>query len=254
MPDNCETQMALKLEVEKLDDVPESARSLYTEVDGRFRLDVDVEDAVKAATSKANREAAQFRHQVKKWEALGKSPDEIQELLEAAAKAEEEKAAKGGEWDKLKAQMVEKHNKELENERTSKGRLRSTLERHLIDGAAVAAIAEAKGVPQLLLPHVRAHVKVVEDENGDFVARVVDAKGDPRVNSKGDFMSISDLVGEMRQNEVFGRAFESSGAGGSGTPANGGSKSSSGSLKAYDSKAPLADRIAFIKSKQPKGA
>lgn len=213
--------MALKLEVTTLDEVPEAARSLYKEADGKFLLDVDVEPAVRTATSKANKEAADFRHKVKAWEKLGKSPEEIEDLLVAHARAEEEKAAKGGEWDKLKLQMVEKHGKELEGERAKGMRLRGTLERHLIDGAATAAIAEAKGVPQLLLPHVRAHVRVVE-ENDEFVARVVDAKGDPRVDSKGNFMSIGDLVSEMRQNEVFGRAFESSGAGGSGTPPNGG--------------------------------
>jgi hypothetical protein len=245
--------MALKLEVEKLDDVPESARSLYKEVDGRFRLDVDVDDAVKTATSKANKEAAQFRHQVKKWEGLGKTPEEIQELLEMAAKAEEEKALKGGEWEKLKQQMMDQHNKALSAKDTSLQTMRGTLEKHLIDGAATAAIAEAKGVPQLLLPHVRAQVRVVE-EDGNFVARVVNAKGEPRVDGKGEFMSIADLVGEMRQNEVFGRAFESSGAGGSGTPANGGSKSSSGIPKAFDFKAPLAEQVAFIRSKQAKGA
>lgn len=240
--------MALKLEVTTLDEVPEASRALYKEADGKFRLDVDISDALKDATSKANREAAQSRHLIKAWEKLGKSPDEIEELLAAHAKAEEDKAAKGGEWDKLKLQMVEKHGKELEGERAKGTRLRGTLERHLIDGAATAAIAEAKGVPQLLLPHVRAHVKVVE-ENDEFVARVVDAKGDPRVDGKGNFMSIGDLVSEMRQNEVFGRAFESSGAGGSGTPPNGGGgKPPSGAPRNWAEAKTAEQKVAYLKA------
>ena len=94
------------------------------------------------------------------------------------------------------------------------------LERRLIDADATAAIAAAKGVPALLLPHVRASVKVIE-EDGDFKVQVVDAQGNPRVNGKGEFLSIADLVGEMRQSDVYGRAFEPTGTTGGG--ATGGS-------------------------------
>ena len=93
----------------------------------------------------------------------------------------------------------------------------------MIDADATAAIAAAKGVPALLLPHVRSAVRVIE-EGGDFKVQVVDAAGNPRVNGKGEFLSIADLVGEMRQSDVFGRAFEPTGTTGSGAasrPASG---------------------------------
>jgi hypothetical protein len=64
----------------------------------------------------------------------------------------------------------------------------------------------------------------VIEEDGDFKVQVVDASGNPRVNGKGEFLSIADLVGEMRQSEVFGRAFEPTGTTGSGAatrPASG---------------------------------
>jgi hypothetical protein len=93
--------------------------------------------------------------------------------------------------------------------------LNGVVERYLIDAQATAAIAEAKGVPALLLPHVKQAVKVVE-EDGDYKVRVVDAAGNPRVNAKGEYLSIADLVSEMRQSEVFGRAFEGTGHSGSG--------------------------------------
>ena len=87
-----------------------------------------------------------------------------------------------------------------------------------MDKAAVAAIAAAKGVPELLPPHVQKHVKVDENYN----VQVVDAKGDPRVNGKGEPLSISDLIAEMKATEVYGRAFEGSGQSGSGMrPTNG---------------------------------
>jgi len=58
--------------------------------------------------------------------------------------------------------------------------------------------------------------------DAEFNVQVVDDKGDPRVNGKGEPLTIADLVAEMRGSEVFGRAFEVSGQSGSGKqPGNG---------------------------------
>ncbi|HNU83924.1 MAG TPA: hypothetical protein PKO05_10875, partial [Thermoanaerobaculia bacterium] len=89
---------------------------------------------------------------------------------------------------------------------------------------AVRAIAAAKGDPDLLLPHVLASVEVVE-EGDEFVARVLDPKerGKHRFDSKGEYMTISELVtADLR--ERFPRAFEGSGTGGSGATGSAGSE------------------------------
>jgi hypothetical protein len=214
----------LDLVVEKLDAVPEPLRALYAEQDGKFRLKVNgVEDptALKGALDKERRAAREAEKQASQWRALGKTPEEIAQLLAAQAEAEEQKAAKAGEWEKLRSQMNEKHAADLKAKDDAIAKMRSALEKHLIDAQAATAIAAAKGVPELLLPHVQKHVRVVE-EDGEYSVRVVDAKGDPRVNGKGDPLTIADLVGEMRQSTVFGRAFEGSGRSGGGMPvANG---------------------------------
>lgn len=205
----------LKLVVDSLDDLDETARTLYVERDGKFHLDVDgVEDTsgLKSALQKERKEREARERQVKAWERLGKSPEEIEELLEAQRKADEEKATKAGEWEKLRAQMNEKHQAELAKKDEALAAMRRRLEAELVDAKAVAAIAAAKGVPELLLPHVQRHVKV----DDDFNVLVVDAKGDPRVNSKGEPLTIADLVSEMRQSDLYGRAFEGSGQTGSG--------------------------------------
>lgn len=238
--------MALKLTVDSLDAVDEPLRGLYEETDGKFRLKVDgVEDTsgLRSALEKERKAARDAERAAAQWKKLGKSPDEIEQLLAAQAKLEEEKAEKAGEWNKLRAQMNEKHEAALKAEAEKASRMRTTLERYLVDAAATSAIAAAKGVPELLLPHVQRHVKVVE-EDGDYVARVVDAKGDPRVNSKGEHMTISELVAEMRQSEVFGRAFEASGNTGSGKqPGNG--AGGAGATKKSDLKTEK-DRAAFV--------
>lgn len=221
--------MALDLEVTTLDSVPEAVRSLYIPNGDKFRLDVSgVEDVtgLKSALEKERKTARELEKQANTWRTLGKTPDEIQALVTAQQQAETDKLAKAGEWDKLRAQMNDQHAVALKAEADKVSAKDKALGKYLVDSAAVSAIAAAKGVPELLLPHVRSAVKVVED-NGEYHVRVVDAAGNPRVDAKGNFLSIADLVGEMRSSEVFGRAFESSGASGggaSGTPAKSGGK------------------------------
>lgn len=217
-------QGGLAFTVDSLDGVAEAQRPLYKEANGKFVLDVEgYEDPVglKSALQKERERANALDKQSKAWAAMGKSPEEIQALLEAQRKADEDKALKGGEFEKLKQQMLDQHKAELGKKDERITTLTKSLERRLIDADATAAIAAAKGVPALLLPHVRASVRVIED-GGDFKVQVVDAAGNPRVNGKGEFITIADLVGEMRQSEVFGRAFEPTGTAGGGAQGGGG--------------------------------
>jgi hypothetical protein len=156
-------------------------------------------------------------------------------LLEAQ-EARQTEAERKGEWDKLRTQMNDKHAQDLKGKDETIGAMKKRLETELIDKTAVSAIAAAKGSPDLLLPHVQRHVKV----DDDFNVVVVNAKGEPRVNGKGEPLSIADLIEEMKTNETFGRAFEGSGHSGSGMrPNNGGGGTPPGNVK---SKADLKDR------------
>lgn len=224
--------MALRLIIDKLEDVEEALRGLYEEKDGKFHLIVDgIEDntSIKADLRKANKEAAERRKQLEAWARLGKTPDEIEELVAAAARAEEDKLKGAGEWDKLKNQMNEAHKRALDAKdaviATKDGEvaaMRKSLESHLIVAQATAEIAAAKGEPELLLPVVQRFMKVNE-ENGNYSTQIVDAKGDPRVDAKGNPLSLSALMTELRANEKYGRAFEGSGQSGGGMPpGNGG--------------------------------
>ncbi|MBB1599488.1 hypothetical protein [Variovorax sp. UMC13] len=239
---------AIPMTVDAIDAIPEAQRGLYKESNGKFVLDVDgYEDPVglKSALTKEREAAKNASKQVAAWAALGKTPEEIQALVEAAAQAEQDKLGKSGEWDKLKQQMADQHKAELGKKDERINVLTKSLERRLIDADATAAIAAAKGVPMLLLPHVRASVKVIED-GGDFKVQVVDAAGNPRVNGKGEFLSIADLVGEMRQSEVFGRAFEASGTTGGGASGGPGGGSKVIKQAAFDALSPK-DRAARMK-------
>lgn len=235
--------MAFKAIIDKLEDVEESVRQFYVQKDdGKFHLEIEgLEDnssalkAAQTALKRANDDAAKRRKQLEDWQAIGKTPEEILTLINKQAedqrRREEEDAANKGQWEQLRVQMNEKHAgeiKKLQDQIAGKDRdiaaLRSRLESHVVQSAAVAAIAGEKGIPELLLPAVRNSIKLVENNTtGQFDIQVVDTKGEPRVNGKGEPLTLAELVGEMRNSEVYGRAFEGTGATGSGAqPPRGG--------------------------------
>ena len=242
--------MALELIIDTLDASPEATRSLYVPFGEKFKLDVSgLEDTsgLKSALDKERKTARELERQSTAWKSLGKTPEEIQALVEAQTQAETDKLAKNGEWDKLRGQMNDKHAQELAAVTGKVADKDKALSKYLVDASATAAIAAAKGVPELLLPHVRASVKVIE-ENGDYAVRIIDANGNPRVNGKGEFLSINDLVGEMRGSEIFGRAFEGSGATGGGSSSTQSKGSPKSVTRAEFDAMPLSDKQASLKA------
>jgi hypothetical protein len=231
--------------IDKLEDVAEELRGLYSEKDGKFHLDVDgIEDTggLKRALQAERKAREDLDKKIKKWEALGKTDEEIAELIRKLDEDEHKDAEKKGEWEKLRAQMNEKHAKELAKRDEQISALRGRLNAELVDAKATSAIAAQKGVPDLLLPHVQRHVKV--DEN--FNVLVVDAKGDPRVNGKGEPLSISELVAEMKSTETYGRAFEGTGHSGGGTPPNNGAAGTAHGVKRRSEFKSERERAAFV--------
>jgi hypothetical protein len=250
--------MALKAVIDKLDDVPEAFRSEYTEKDGKFVLSVEnyvdegakkIIDAERAARAKAEKDLKDSR---KTWEKLGKSPEEIEKLVAESKAAEQKRLEEAGEFEKVKTQIIESAEKEkkalrdqLANKDLEVGGLKTSLQKRLVDVEATAAIAGAKGEPALLLPAIRSRTKV-EEIDGEFVVKVLDQKGDPMVDGKGNPLTVGDLVSELKQDKVYGRAFDASGNSGSGMRPNGGSGSSGSSIAKRSDLKTEAERSAFI--------
>lgn len=227
-------------EYETPDVIPKEFQPLYAKgEDGKLRihaalakkLDVSGLQGALKKEREANREAAKA---LGAYKALG-TPEEIQAKVDAARDAGDEAGAK--RWEKMKAELVAGHEKEKSTLAKERDELRGSLDRYLVDSEATSALAELKGSPKLLLPHVRTHVKVMKEGDG-YVARVVDKDGDPRVNSQGLPLTIKDLVGEMKKSPDYAMAFEASGnSGGGKRPGNsggtpGGSMSSLDKIKA----------------------
>jgi len=132
---------------------------------------------------------------------------------------EQVKSASSGKvnLDKMKADM-DKTIAEANAAKDSEiGQMQRSLEKSLIEREIVAALAaEAPDSVDLLLPHVRAQMRMFKDGE-DYVSRVVDAQGDARGDGKGGYMGAIDLVREMKGIDKYAIAYPSPNRAGSGT-------------------------------------
>jgi hypothetical protein len=257
--------MALKALVETIDVVPEAARGFYKEADGKFILDVEpvagfsLEDVsgLKSTLGKEMTLRKKLEKDVVKFKDI--DPDKAREALAKLEELGNFDPAKDADkivnerLEAAKRQIVEKHGEEIKVREGRIGALTKAVESLLVDQVATAALAESKGSIELLLPHVQRHARVREDSNGKFIVDVVDKDGNARIgNSKGDPMTISDLVQEMRKSDTFGRAFEGDGmrgpGSGSGAPGNPAHKP--GVPKSWAEAKTPEEKAAFIKSQK----
>lgn len=147
----------------------------------------------------------------------GIDPAEYKALKDAAAEAERKRLQGEGDFKTLEQQLIAKYEQKVEAERGTATRYRSSLEQHLIDAEALRALAEVSDSPALLLPHVKARMKVLE-QDGTFAARIVDQDGNVRIG-KGQGsapMTLAELMDEMKQDKQFALAFRGTGSSGGG--------------------------------------
>lgn len=149
---------------------------------------------------------------------FGDDPAKIAEAVKGKITGLEEQLASGSKVniEKIRAEFVEAHKGEVTKWQNRTKGLEGQLYQLLVDQAATSAIAEAKGVPKLLLPFIRTQVKV-EEADGKANVYVVDAAGDRRYSGvTGQPMSIKELVAEMKGQEEYGRLFDAEAPSGGG--------------------------------------
>lgn len=219
--------------------VPEQFRGFYAEGEGGYVLQdsfkatagaVDgLNKSLKAARRDAD-EAKKNRPDLSGFAAIGQllglEGDEATnaEAIQAAVNKTLSESKDGKvNWDKMKKDLESGFNTKLQAKDAEIQGMGKTLQKYLVTTAAVQAIAAHKGVPDLLLPHITARTKVVKDGE-DYAVRVVDESGDPRGNASGGFMSVEDLVKELKGHATFGRAFESEAPNGGGKPPGSGNR------------------------------
>lgn len=223
------------------DNIPTDAQTFYVKgSDGKYAVKPEVLPLVetvigvaagirdeRAKVARLNAENTERRQALKPFEELaerlgvkvpeGKKLDEVfgEHVISLAD------AVKNGKDVKINVEKIQaEYQKELakltEASKAENVKLKGSLEKILIENAAHSALAEHKGNATLLLPHIKQQAKVVE-EAGEFVVRVVDEKGDVRVNGVNGYMGVADLVKDMKANKVYAGAFASDSKGGTGT-------------------------------------
>lgn len=250
--------MSLKAVLETLDGIEEAVASLYVEKDGKYLLDVEPVGGFTLENSDGLRKTLQkTRDQLSKAEAKldtfkGVDPDSAREALskmEELASWDPEKKIQEG-MRAREQQLLEKHSKELKAKDERISTLTNQLEDVLVTQTATKAIADRKGVVDLVLPHVKSQIQMRLDGSGKYVTDVIDPKDKTvRLSPKSgstDPMRIDELIEELQKSPVFARAFEGSGASGSGsTGQNQGQTSSRGFLLSKeDLKNPVKYRAA----------
>lgn len=213
--------MPLQLIVESLDSVPEALRGEYTEKDGKFHLNVDgLEDTkgLKSALEKEREARRTYEKQVKKWESLGKSDEEIAELLRKHAEDETNALKKKGDFDAILKQKQEAWEKEKADLIAERDASRSSERSAVVGERLVAALARG-GVTEEgaeLLPERLSNRIKFETVDGKRVLKILQADGEtPMAGSGADgSATLDDLVKEAVKK--YPSLFKGEGRGGSG--------------------------------------
>ena len=218
--------MPIELEVESIEKVDEKYRPFYEEHDGKFVLEDALADLVttkknfSTIVDKERKSARNLRSQVEAWTALGESPEAIQKKvrqLEAAVSGSDE--AKAQEIERIKAEIIAARDKEIEALQGKISKADHAVQRYLVEAAAKAAIADAGGSVDVLLPHVISQLKVLEvgDSLEVRLTDPKDPKADYRYNARGEPMTPQELVLELREQETFKPLFKADDRSGGGT-------------------------------------
>ena len=170
-------------------------KDIQSKLDGYSSVDIDKYKELEAFHAKAVKEQEQHKREEAEregnWEALEKqlNTDHLTEIEKVQQK--------------YNAELLSS-NEKAENYMKSLESMQSTLHSNVADSAITRELAEAKGNINILRPHIMPHVKVIE-ENGEFLPRVLDAKGEIRMSPSDDstHMTIKELVLEIRENPDF---------------------------------------------------
>lgn len=219
--------MPLKFVVDDINEVPEPFRGEYTAKDGKFHLGVEgLEDTtgLKAALAAERKSAKDLAAKVKRWEALGKTDDEVAQLLRDHEDAETKKAAAEGDHTKILKQHQDKWAREKADLDAELNAARASERSAIIETSIMAALTKAAVTEEgsdLLPDRLAGRIKF-EMNDGKRVIKIMQADGETPMagNGPGGTATFDDLVKEAAAK--WPSLFKGSGKSGSGTPPNGG--------------------------------
>lgn len=234
----------LKAVVDKLEDVPESAREFYTKTeDGRFLADiegVDAMPAVRGLVSKRDELLGKLKEVTTKYDGI--DPEEARSLkgeIEKLRKGGGDSTAKVAELEARIKQLTETSATEVKAAKEAAAKESAAAQRYFMRSEINRVLAAHGGDPDLLSHLIEGQVKVVR-VGDDFKLSVVDAQGHPRIkNAANETMTVDDLIPALKEKKPAAFAAQTpsgSGASGGPAPAPAGAKTIKASDKAAISK------------------
>ncbi|PHR58805.1 MAG: hypothetical protein COA47_10390 [Robiginitomaculum sp.] len=209
-------------EVTDLELVPDNSKSLYVANEDSTAFVLDADLAGRLDTSKLKNALNKERNQNREgaatlegWRGLGyetvaDAQTAFEEMKNAVASGE-----KGSvDFDKWRLDNEAKTNKLLSAKDEEVNQANNTVREYLIDNAATGILADKQqglaGSADLIMPHVRAQTEAVKGDDGKYVVRVKDLEnpGHYRSNGDGGFMSVKELLVEMKASPGLSRAFD----------------------------------------------
>lgn len=207
----------LKLEADKIDDIPEPFRGAYEEKDGKFRLKVDGLEDTSALKRAKDHEKEERKKAAERARQLEEQLAEMRIKLEGD---EAERLKKSGDIEAINKSWQEKLSKKT-GELSDQLSARDNLIRKLTVGSTAQAIASEIAVPgsaKALMPHIEGRLSM-ELRDGQPAVVVLDASGKPSA------MTVEEFKAEIAADPAFAPlivASKASGAGGTGNRGGGG--------------------------------
>jgi len=244
------------LEKEQFNELSENEQQHYTEREGKFYLDVTtvngmaLEDVTALKTTvgklRANEKKLQTDLTViqEKYEDI--DPDEAKEAIK---KYDEVKNWDGDQKvkeavDASKRELVKAHKRQVEQLESELADSQEQLTDAIVDTKVVEALQKEEGNVELLLPHVKKHVRMAKNSTGKWIPEVINDANEPRVgDSDGNPMTIIQYIQEIKTQKTFAACFpgaNSTGSGGSDSSNDGKPKKKTGkgkTINASDGKA-----------------
>jgi len=239
--------------VTNLDGVDENLRPFYTanEAEDGFVIKPDLVEVSKAwdginnanvAIRKENKGLSGKKVDLSGLSEYGTTPAEILEAFKGRTKELSDALDKKEGHvnpEKIRVEMKKTHKAEMDVANKRADSYKTQLYDTLVKNVAMAAINEHKGNAKLLLGFVENQVEM-KDIDGKLEPHVMDEDGDRKMGGAGSYMTVAELVKNMKGDKTFAALFDSEVNTGSGPPSN---RSPQGGPAAKGDKISSGDRI-----------
>lgn len=239
--------------VTSLDSVDENLRPFYTanEAEDGFVIKPDMVEVSKAwdgintanvAIRKENKGLSGKKVDLSGLSEYGTTPTEILESFTGQKKELSDALDKKEGHvnpEKIRVEMKKAHTVELDVANKRAESYKTQLYDTLVTNVAMTAISEHKGNEKLLLGFVTKQVEM-KDIDGKLEPHVIDEDGDRKMGGAGSYMTVAELVKNMKGDKTFAALFDAEVKGGSGPPS---SRSPQGGPAAKGDKIAPGDRL-----------